>query len=172
MEIRTSLQGLTLDDLITDEVLYKLSIIIIDNWKSKGLIDDDDYSRMLNFIVKQKMTKTVWSVKNMTDIKEITIPETITISFMNCPQSIGITLSQGDSEYAIGLDYSLRNNPKEVIQVLLHELGHIYTNSFYSRNSDVSEIKRCETLADEWTKERKKELMLDVVNEFMQGVSV
>ena len=104
----------------------------------------------------------------MTDNKEITIPETITISFMNCPQSIGIVLSQGNSEYAIGLDYSLRNNPKEVVQVLLHELGHIYTNSFYSRNSDVSEIKRCETLAGEWAKERKKELVLDIIKDVMR----
>ena len=48
-------EDLTGDDMVNDEVLYRFSMVIIDFWKSKGLINDGEYSRMLNFIVKQRV---------------------------------------------------------------------------------------------------------------------
>lgn len=55
-----------------------------------------------------------------------------------------------DSNYTIGLNYSIIDNSSEEKTILAEELGHYYTNTLYSSSYSKEEISKREFRALKW----------------------
>lgn len=55
-----------------------------------------------------------------------------------------------DSNYTIGLNYSIIDNSNEEKTILAEELGHYYTNTLYSSSYSKEEISKREFRALKW----------------------
>lgn len=55
-----------------------------------------------------------------------------------------------NSNYSIGLNYSILSDSNEEKTILAEELGHYYTNTLYNENYSKTEINKREFRATKW----------------------
>lgn len=77
----------------------------------------------------------------------------IIIVWDDLPLSKAIAIKH-NGEFCIGLDRSLKNNPLELAETILHELGHCLLNSFYNAQSDLCEVINEERKINLWTEQK------------------
>lgn len=73
----------------------------------------------------------------------------ITIDFLPLPENTAMSLKMGE-KFFIAIDKAVIAGSAAERVALAHELGHIFTNAFYSPISKISERIQPEQLAERW----------------------